>query len=133
MRNTPLLYQSPVTADVTLVTTAETVVATLSGVSNYQPGQPVDLRGWLQVLLGVATTNVTLRIRQGVDATGTLVGEANAEAISTAAGSVEAHEIQTRFTPSGEIANASFVLTIQQTAATGNGTVQQANLEAEVA
>lgn len=133
MRNTPLLYQSPVTADVNVPTTTETVVATLSGVSNYQPGQPVDLTGWLQILLGTATTNVTLRIRQGTDATGTLVGEANAEAIETAAGSVESHMIETRFQPAGEIANASFVLTIQQTAATGAGTVQQANLDALVA
>lgn len=129
-RNTPLEYETSFTTDVNIPTTTETVIATLSGVSTYAPGQPIEFTGWVQLLIGASTTAITMRVRQGVDATGTLVGEANPVQISSAAGSTEEHEIQTRLTPSGEIANGTFVLTVQQTAATGAGTASQGKFEA---
>ena len=132
MRSTPLLFEAPVTTDVTLVTTAETVIAALVGVSNYQAGQPVQLRGWCQWTPGTGTTGFTLRIRQGTDATGALVGEANAEGIEGAVGATEDHEIELTHLPAGELANAGYVLTLQQAAASANGTVVQAKLEAVV-
>lgn len=116
------------TADVTLVTTAETVVATLSGV-NTGGKRDVALRGWAQVTTGVGTTALTPRIRRGTTVGGTLIGEANPEQVEAAAGSTE--ESSTEVTDAGvELGGASYVLTIQQTAATGNGTALQASLEA---
>lgn len=119
-------FESQVTADVTLVTTAETVVATLTGVSTPRRCN-VTLEGWLQITLGASTTAVTLRVRRGVDATGALVGEANPVQISSAAGSTEDHYVKVQ-DPGVDLSNATYVLTATQTAATGNGTAVQASL-----
>lgn len=116
------------TTDVPLVTTAETVLATLSGISTPHPATKVKIEGWAQITLGTATTAVTMRIRRGTAITDTLIGEANAEQISTAAGASEAHTIETEETL-GEVANVSYVLTAQQTAATANGAALQGELK----
>jgi hypothetical protein len=50
--------------DTPLVTTAETVVATVTGVSTGQAGQFVDLTGDFNVTLGTNTTAVTVRVRR---------------------------------------------------------------------
>lgn len=116
--------------DTALVTTAETVVATLSGVSTPRATK-VSLRGWAQLTTGVATTAVTPRVRRGVDATGTLIDEANTVTLGAAAGSTEQFEISV--TDDGaDLAGATYVLTLQQTAATGNGTCLEASLEAYI-
>lgn len=120
-----------VTTDTPLVTTAETVVATLSGVSTPRPGIKVVISGWCQVTTGTATTALTPRIRRGTAITDTLVGEANADQVQAAAGSTENADIMVEDSP-GEVAGQSYVLTIQQTAATGNGSCIQASLTADV-
>lgn len=122
---------SGVVADTTVVTTTETVVATVSGISTPRPGCKVILHGWGEITTGGSTTALTARIRRGTDATGTLIGEGNAEQVEAAAGSTEGFDIATEETP-GELASASYVLTIQQTGAAANGSVLMAELEAEV-
>jgi hypothetical protein len=117
--------------DTTLVTTAETVVATLTGVSTSAPGQTVALRGTVQITTGTATTAVTLRIRRD-SLTGAVVGEAGPSQVSAAAGSTEEHERYAEEANAGEFSGRTYVLTAQQTAATGNGTVLTAALEANV-
>lgn len=121
-------FEAQTGTDTNVPTTTETVVATLTGVSTPRKCN-VTLEGWVQLLIGTATTAVTLRVRRGTDATGTLVGEANAVQISTAAGSTEDHEIRVQDT-NVDLSNATYVLTVQQTAATGNGTAAQASLTA---
>jgi len=118
------------TADTALVTTAETVVATLTGCSTSGPGKPVRLTGEFQITLGTNATGLTVRIRRD-SLTGTLVGEANAVQIETAAASTEDHDIEVTDTPTGEIFNATYVLTVQQVAASANGSVLQAFLKAQ--
>lgn len=120
-----------VTADTSIVTTAETVLATVGKIDTPGPGMRVDLHGLVQLLVGTGTTGVTLRIRRGTDATGTLIGEANAETAGFTAGSTTAFVIDVVDTP-GELAGASYVLTVVQTGASGNGTASQAELEATV-
>lgn len=124
-------FSSGVTADTTLVTTAETVVATVTGVSTAQPGQFVDITGFANITLGASTTAVTLRVRRD-SLTGTLVGEANAEQDFTAAGSTERHSIFAQEVNPGEFLGRTYVLTVQQTAASANGTVVDAGIEVEV-
>lgn len=124
-------YTQTVTADTTLVTTAETVVATLSNVGTTRPGEPIKLKGWAQITTGGSTTAITLRVRRDT-LTGTLVGEGNPENVSAAAGSTEAHEISTQDSFAGEVPSQTYVLTAQQTAAAANGSCLQAFLEAEV-
>lgn len=124
-------FSTYVTADVTLVTTAETVVATLSGVSTNQPGQTVAFRGNLTLTTGANTTAVTLRVRRDT-VTGTVVGEAVPDAVSAAAGSVESHAVSVASTTLGEFGSGVFVLTAEQTGATTNGTVSQCSLQCDV-
>ena len=125
------IYNSDVSSDTTLVTTAETVIATVSGVSCSRPGQSINLRGNATVTIGTAGTGLTFRWRRD-SLTGPLVGEAVTVQITTAAASTEDHEhIQTDLAP-GELAGATYVLTVAQVAATGNGTVVHASGRADV-
>lgn len=117
--------------DTTLVTTAETVVATLAGVSTNQAGQTVALRGLANITLGATTTAVVMRVRRD-SLSGAVVGEVQTEQIFTAAGSTEDHEIYREESAPGEFSGRTYVLTVSQTGAGGNGTVNNASLEAEV-
>jgi hypothetical protein len=124
-------YAADTTTDTTLVTTAETVVATLAGVSLPRAGHSVDLEGHVTLATGTATTGLTLRVRRD-GLTGALVGETTPDAVEAAAGSVETHDITATDAAPGELANATYVLTAQQVAATGNGNVTHASLEASI-
>lgn len=119
--------KTTVTADTTIVTTAETVAATLAGVSTDRPDMEVLLSGWCQLTTGASVTSCVLRIRRGTDATGTLIGEGNL--CAAAASAADSFDIEVKDTP-GE-GSFTYVLTVVQTAATGNGTVTQASLQAQ--
>lgn len=119
----PNIYDAVVTTDTTIPTTTETVVATVVVPAVPGPGARVKLMGDAQVTAGTATTAVTPRWRRGTDATGTLVGEGNP--ITLAATNTGQVAFNATDTP-GEIAGQSYVLTVQQTAATGNGSALQA-------
>lgn len=122
---------SQVTADTTITTTTETVAATVAGVSTPKPGVKVTLTATVQVTAGTGTTALTPRIRRGTDATGTLLGEGNPIQGGVAAGSTSTLTIQVEDTP-GEVAGQSYVVTVAQTGASGNGTIVQADLKADV-
>lgn len=115
-------------ANVNIPTTTETVVCTLNGVTTQGPGAVVTLEAWLQVTVGTATTALVYRIRRA-SLTGTLVGVQTSEAIYSAAGATEDHSLQENDSP-GELAGGTYVLTVQQTAATGNGTAVASSLVA---
>lgn len=120
-----------VTADTTLTTTAETVIATLTGVSTPGPGRKITLKGEAKITTGGSTTAVNLRIRRD-SLTGTVVDESNPVQVEAAAGSTEDHDIMAEDIPTGEIFNATYVLTAQQTGAAANGSAIYAYLEATV-
>lgn len=115
-------------ADVTIVTVAETVICTLSGVSTPRK-TTVNLEGWCQVTTGGSTTALTPRIRRGTDITGTLVCDAAAIEIAAAAGSEEEISINGQ-DPGVDLSNGTYVFTLQATAAAANATVLQSKLEA---
>lgn len=115
--------------DQTITTTTETVIATLTGVSTSGPGRTVRLKGEVKMTTGTATTALTPRIRRD-SLTGAITHDATPEQVEVAAGLVESHDIVTGDTLAGEVFNATYVLTIQQTAATADGTVHYAYLEA---
>lgn len=119
-----------VSADTTLVTTAETVIATLSGVSTSTPGRTVRLKGQAKITVGTNATALNLRIRRD-SLTGTEVEESNIVQLESAAASTEDHDIAAEDPVAGELFNATYVLTAQQTAASANGTVVYAYLEAQ--
>ena len=108
-------------------TTTETVICTLAGISTDRADAVVNLEAVAQVTWGTGTTGATLRVRRGIDATGVLVGTGVAE--TATAGQTTDEELQVQDFP-GEVAGQSYVLTIQQTAASANGNSQQASLAA---
>lgn len=119
---------SPVTADTALVTVAETVVATIDGVTTPRAVN-VTLRGWAQLTTGAATTAVTPRIRRGTTIGGALIGEGNPINIGAAVtGDFELTVVD----QAADVSGASYVLTLQQTAATGNGSCLQAAITANI-
>lgn len=117
-----------VEADTTLTTTSETVVATLDAPSPNRAGVIVTVRGWAQLTSGTGTTAVTPRIRRGTTVSGDLVGEGNP--VDVTAGDTADHSITTD-DPPGEVSSLNYVLTLEQTGATADGTAVQASLSAE--
>ncbi len=113
-----------------LVTTAETVIATLTGVSTSGAGKRVRLKGECKLTTGANTTDLNLRIRRD-SLTGTETTESNLVRVEAAAPNNEDHDVMALDTPAGEIFNATYVLTLQQTAATADGLCLYAYLEAE--
>jgi hypothetical protein len=117
--------------NVTLVTTAETVIITSPPAKMPLQTARILIRAWAQLTTGTATTTVTPRIRRGTTTAGALVGEATAITVGAAAGSNEAFEL----TATEERANeesVTYSLTLEQAGATGNGTALQAGIEVEV-
>lgn len=114
-----------------ITTTTETVISTLSNVNSRGANFPVNLTGNAVFAVAAATTATVLRIRLGT-VTGTIVGSQQtvsggvAGDITFADGSVFA-----QYTPSGEMAGQTFVLTIQATGAGANWNVTSAQLIAQ--
>ena len=124
-------YTSYSETDTTLVTTAETVIATVTGVSTSQAGQFVAIKGTANITRGASTTAVVYRVRRD-SLTGTVVGEVQTEQIFSAAGSTENHVIYREDAGAGEFSGRTYVVTASQTAASANGTVNNASVEVEV-
>lgn len=118
-----------VEANTTVTTTTETEAAEVSAPPPNRTGLTYTVRGWAQVTIGTGGTAVTPRIRRGTSVSGTLVGEGNA--IQGTAGNTVLVGIAVNDTP-GEVSSLDYVVTVQQTAATADGTVLQAHLETEV-
>lgn len=124
-------YIANAAANTTLVTTAETVVATLTGVTSQQAGQLVELEGEINVTGGTTTSAFVLRVRED-SLTGNLVDEIATDTLASAVGSAEDHMIRAEHAPTGELSGKSYVLTVAQTGATANGTVNHARLRADL-
>lgn len=118
-----------VEANTTVTTTTETEAAQVAAPPPNRSGLVYTVRGWMQVTAGVGTTAFIPRIRRGTDTSGTLVGEGNP--VTVVAGNTLTVPLVVDDTP-GEVSSLDYVVTVQQTAATGNGTVAQASLTAEV-
>lgn len=117
------VYDGFQTADTNVPNVTETVALTISGINTPGPGARIKLQGEVEMLTGTTTTAVTPRWRRGIDATGALVGEGNPVAAGATVVVNLTHEVTD--TP-GELGNATYVLTVQQTGAGSAGTVQQA-------
>lgn len=116
------------TTNVTMTTTNETVVATISGITTGR-ARDIAIQGFAQITTGGGTTALTPRIRRGTTIAGTLVGEGNPLQVAAAAGSTEDVEISVVDTGQ-DVQGQSYVLTVQQTGAAADGTSLQATLSA---
>lgn len=111
-------YTTSFSTDVPVVTTTETVVMTLPAIST-AVGNSVAICANFTFTTGTGTTAVTIRVRRGTTITDTLVGEANP--LNYAAAVTRDLSFSVVDNP-GELAGQPYVVTIQQTAATANGT-----------
>jgi len=115
------------TADVTITTTTETAIVTSGSARPAYATTRVLVIAWGQLTTGAATTAVTPRIRRGTTASGTLIGEGNAETLKAAAAGTEPFFIVAT-EDLGAVESVQYTLTLQQTAATGNGSALQAGI-----
>lgn len=118
-------------ADVSVPTTTETVAIASGPVTVPFETARILITARCQLTLGTGTTGVTPRIRKGSGVTGAVVGDAILEAIKTAAGSTEQFTLTVSESVQ-DVANVEYAFTVQQTAASANGTVAQASIEVEV-
>lgn len=130
MPGNPIIYTSGTAGAVTLTTTAETVVATLQGVTTPFPGQVVKLYGLVLLTTGTSTTAVTMRVRR-LTVAGTLVSDQTAQPVTAAVPGPNTYDVYCEDSP-GEVASFTYVLTATQTAAAANGASVYANLTARV-
>jgi len=117
--------------DVTLVTTAETLIITSPRVKIPTATARVLVKAQAQLTNGTGTTAVTPRIRRGPLVTDPVVGDAIAEQIKTAAGSTEPYELAVSELVQ-DLDGVQYSFTLAQTAASANGTALQASIEVEV-
>lgn len=118
------------TTDVTIVTTAEIVVLTITGVV-IEPGQVAHIHGWADVNAGTAATGLIMNVRRD-SLTGSKVQEDAFDEAGVAAGidKIVTTDVEDSFT--GEVAGQTYVLTLDQVAATGNGTVTSCAMTIDV-
>lgn len=91
----------------------------------------IHIRAWVQWTTGTGTTAATVRIREGSGLSGTLVNQQVQQSIGAAAGGIEGFVTEATVAVQN-VDTVQYTLSIAQSGATGNGTVQQAALEVEV-
>lgn len=111
---------------ITVTTTTETIAAQVT-VSTDNAGATVTLEGEVDLTTGTGTTAVTVQVRRGSTTAGPVVGSADVPAES--AGARVVIPLQQIDSP-GEVASQVYSLTVTQTGATGNGTINNATLQA---
>lgn len=126
-----LLYHANVVSPVTLVTTAETAVATTVNMFLGNPNQRVLISGHVNVTEGTGGTAFTVRLRQGNGTGGAVVGAAETDSLAAA----NSETAPFSFEDTGALllgaAGGQYTITVQQTAATANGTVNTADIKVE--
>ena len=89
------------------------------------------IRAWCQMTSGAAATGITARLRRGEPSQAVLVGEANVAALGAAAGGNEqicVEAVEQR----DNVQSVSYNFSVQQAAATGDGTFLQGVIEVEI-
>lgn len=114
-----------VTADTTIVTTAETAAVTSDPYTPSVDGAKLTIAGVINISTGTAVTGVVVRVRRGVGTAGALVGETEPHNI----GASITDDISYSVTDvPGAVAGQQYTATVVQTAATGNGTINNASI-----
>lgn len=117
-------YENQLSGTVPIVTTTETVALVTPPVSTTFGSDAIEIEGMVNLTAGTGTTAAVLRIRRGNGITGTVVRAADTDTI--AAGSSESFLVQGLDTP-GDVAGQVYSITVQQTAASANGTINGAS------
>lgn len=119
----PRVYTNSATADTTVVTTAETAAVTSDPISPTSDGAELTIAGVVNITTGASTTAVVVRVRRGAGVAGALVGETETHTLAAAAQASIPFGV-TDFP--GAVSGQQYTVTVVQTAATGNGTINNA-------
>lgn len=121
------VYTATFSADVAIVTTGETVVATIVGIPVNLPAYKVTIFGWVELLIGTGGTAVTLRIRETDLIGGTAIGDATVITIGSVAG---VNEVYSKVTSENRTVQGllAYNMTVTVANATGNSTAVQGAL-----
>jgi len=120
-----------IAANVSVVTTAETLVIVGNALSLQAPNGKAVVSGWLTITVGTGTTAVTLALYRGTTSAGTLLGTKIAQAGNFTAGSPAAFSVKAVDVLSN-VGGAQYCMTVTQTGASGNGSVTQALIDTKV-
>jgi hypothetical protein len=129
-----VLYSKDVTAAAAttpLVTTAETLVALGAALTVETTTCKCAVRGFATLTVGTSTTAVTARLYRGTTSAGTLIGSAIAQAGNFVAGSPAQFMVEAT-DPLTNAGVAQYCMTLQQTAASANGSCTTAIITTEV-
>lgn len=114
-----------------VVTTAETAIGTVGPVNVNAPvGQGILVEGTFNFTAGTAATAVTVRIRAGAGTGGAILATHTFTVVAGTQYSLSANYLDPSIIGAGAT-TATYTVTVQQTAATGNGTVNNATVAAE--
>lgn len=114
-----------VTADTSIVTTAETAAITSDGFTPPTDGSKLIISGVINITTGASVTGAVIRVRRGVGVAGVLVGETEPHNI----GAAVTDDVSYQVTDSpGAVAGQQYTATVVQTAATGNGIINNASI-----
>jgi hypothetical protein len=113
---------------VTVVTTAETLVVIGQPVTMPTASGKYVVRGWMDLTVGAGTTAITVAVYRGAAIGGVVIGQKNAEAGDFTPGSI-AHFEAEFIDPQQNVSQSQYCISVTQTGATGNGTVQNALIE----
>ena len=118
---TPINITPPATAaSVTDGGAAETVVLTIDGVDVNDPQSRVYIHGSLVIDPGTASTAIVVKVRRGTTVAGVQVG--STETQTGAAGNKRVIPFDATDIP-GAVAGESYVVTVTETSATADGTL----------
>lgn len=127
----PIINAATNTGTQTVVTTAETVIATLANVNSRGANFPINITGNAVFAVSPLTTATTLRLRAGT-VTGPILGAAQIVSGGVAGDLTSADgTIVAQYTPTLEVAGFTIVLTIQATGAGANWNVTMAQIVAQ--
>lgn len=113
----------------TLTTTSETVVGSITVPTNVVRDTPIDISASVMMTTGAGTTAVQIRIRQD-SLSGSVVGVLKTVQVGASLPTGIDHAV--RDAVSGEQASRTYVVTVQQVGATGNGSVQGVTMRGQV-
>lgn len=129
-----VLYQEDVqvpTPPINVPTTTETLVVVGNNLTTPNPNGKAVIRSWVELLVGAGTTAITIAVYSGAAIGGRLVGTKQPEAGDFSAGNTSTFDVEF-IDPFSNTSGVQYCVSVTQTGATGNGTVNNALIDTKV-
>ncbi len=118
-------------SSIAVPTTAETLVVVGNALSWQSDHGKAVIRGWCEMLVGADTTAITITIYRGPAIGGPVVGTKTPDGGDFTAGATST--FQAEFVDMlQDVGGAQYCMSVQQTGATGDGTVQAALIDTTI-